>query len=363
MNGGKRRGRGRPGYALAWVTVVLILVGLIVGPLLLLVSTSLMSSNVHEDSMQRFYASDAGVEAALKQLRAGVTTVSPFELNGNSVDVVIVDEGDGLYKVTSTATDLDDGKTTSVESYVSMDSLDLGFMLGGAITSNGDVTIQSGSEITGDVVYSGDLDNKGTIDGNVTQTEQDWPSAQELADYYWDDVKDLTPFAASSIDVADTPDIGPLYRNGSLDIDSSSTGVTATLQGTVYVAGNLEIGQTNKDFTLDLNGHTIFAEGTIGIGGKCTITGTGCIIAAGDVTFQPNIASDPNNFVLVMSVEGTVTFQPSGDFYGAVVGNSEITLQPNCTLTWVDPGGSGDVDFPTGDKTVMEVLTYTITDT
>lgn len=57
------------GYALALVLILLILVGLIIGPLLLLMTTSLMSAQRHEEGMLGFYAADAGIEDAAYKIQ------------------------------------------------------------------------------------------------------------------------------------------------------------------------------------------------------------------------------------------------------------------------------------------------------
>ena len=61
----------------------------------------------------------------------------------------------------------------------------------------------------------------------------------------------------------------------------------------------------------------------------------------GDINFQPKMASiddpDEDDLIFVMSVEGTVNFQPNGDFHGSVAGNVEVNLQPGTSLTWNGP--------------------------
>ena len=348
------------GYAFVLVLILLILIGLIIGPLLLLMTTTLKSSHYHEEWMLSFYAADAGIEDAAYKIRhddpnlpdIGVPYIyfiedeygEVLEINDSDVEVTIdriEDPDDEVYKITSIATS--GGGSTTVESYVKADRVDLSGFGDNAITTNGEVTIMPGSEVEGDIEYDPDY----------------WPTAEQLAAYFWEDVEDETPFASGTIDVDDYSSIGPLYRDGSLDIFSSQEDVTLTLTGTVYVTGDLDIGKTNQDFTLDLSGQSIFVEGEIDIGGKCTITGSGCIIAVGDVFFLPNISSEEGDFVFLMSVEGTVTFQPNGDYYGSVAGDVEVTLQPGSSLTFVDPEGSG-FEFPSGGIAELDIRTYTI---
>jgi hypothetical protein len=46
--------------------------------------------------------------------------------------------------------------------------------------------------------------------------------------------------------------------DSALDIYSSNSTATLTLMNTFYVTGDLDIGKTNQDFVLDLNGQTNF---------------------------------------------------------------------------------------------------------
>ena len=38
--------------------------------------------------------------------------------------------------------------------------------------------------------------------------------------------------------------------------------------------------------------------------------------------------------IFIMSVDGTTTLQPSGDFYGSIAGSVEIDLQPNTSVNY-----------------------------
>jgi len=129
------------------------------------------------------------------------------------------------------------------------------------------------------------------------------------------------------------------------------------------------IGQIDQDFTLDLNGNTIFVESAtifdedskyaLKIGGKCTIIGSGCIIAVGDIEFKPNLNCSLNDYVLVMSIEGKTYMQPNGDFYGTLAGSSEVYIQ-NGDACWTNPYNvDGGLNFP--GFAVDKSLYYSIT--
>ena len=88
------------GYAFALVLILLILIGLIIGPLLVLMTTTLMSSYYHEEWMLGFYAADAGIEDAAYKIRHSDPNLPPTagdpsyeytiaDVNDNEVTVAI----------------------------------------------------------------------------------------------------------------------------------------------------------------------------------------------------------------------------------------------------------------------------------
>ncbi len=364
----KSMARNQEGQTIPLVLVIMVVGAMIIAALFLYLNASLLLVGKNQQNIDSYYAADSGIDHALNQFRdvvqnpgfSGIEQFDPYELNDNSVDVTLEDKGDSLYKITSTATG-DTGSAT-VESYVRFH--DYAFFFDSAITSNNDVTIMPGSTVTGNVTYTGTIDGEENIDGNVTQVDEiaPWPTIDYFSSFYWEDVKDLEPFPYDSIDIKNTPAIGPLYRDGSLDIVSSKAEAEAQLNGTVFVAGEtniLKIGTINKDFTLDLNGQTIYVEGDIIVGGRCTLTGSGCIIAGGDIDFQPNASSGPDYFVFVLSIEGTVNFQPGGNFYGSLAGDVMVNLQPGCYVEDTNPSDEG-VNFLFGDQARLEIQTYEI---
>jgi hypothetical protein len=137
------------------------------------------------------------------------------------------------------------------------------------------------------------------------------------------------------------------------------------LEGTVYVTGNLGIGDAPeaKDFTLNLNGQTVFCDGDIYITGKTDIIGSGSIIAKGDIHFEPNFTSSDGYVLLlalegnlefwptgdftgfVMSADGQVDFKPGGIFRGSVAGDVVVVLDSNVTVIY-QSAVEANIDFP-----------------
>jgi hypothetical protein len=113
-----------------------------------------------------------------------------------------------------------------------------------------------------------------------------------------------------------------------LTTDNTGDDATLVLDGSVYVTRNLEFQQSGKkEYTVDLNGQTLFAEGSIFFSSKrVSICGPGCIIAIGDLDFSPNIASREDDFVLLMSITGELSVDPSGQFTGCWPAIPPLTL-------------------------------------
>lgn len=383
--------REEAGQAFILALIMLLLGGLIIAPLLGFMGTGLKSGQAYEKRMTELYAADAGVADALWQIQTRAdglpTDVDPgplpytmADVNDKQVDYTIEYKDDHTYKITSTGTTTDVGSKTTIESYIVVE--DYGFLLDSAITSNTDVEIGSNSEVKGDIRCPEDelyLSPTATWDDEEYDQntdpipEEDWPKKDGLIWFYEQDVDTSDLYPDETIDVnlvGDDPYIiGPLYREGDLDIYSSKVDEPARLDGTVYVTGDLRIGKTNKPFILNLNGNTIFVESdsdvAIDIGGNCTLIGSGCIVAIGGIKAYPHIISEEGDFLLIMSVEGVVDLQPIGTFYGAIVGDATVDMQPNCYLEWVEPPtGEDAVNFPwegyEGDKVLTEIRTWEI---
>ena len=363
--------KNKKGYMLPLALVIMTVGAIIIVALLNHLNTSLSLASKSEERAITYYAADSGFEDAFFFLQQGKGLGNwtetgaqqwerdVYEINDRTVAVSIVeDTGNQTYKITSTAT-TDSGSSTIIESYVFEQTFDLSPFGDNAITSNGDITIQPGSVIVGDVLYTDSIGGEENINGNVTPVDEIdwWLSTEEYIDYFLSQVDDSDPYPNPSIDANSISNIGPLYRQGDLDIYSSQDGKTLTLNGTVYVTGDLNIGGP-KDFTLDLNDQTIFVEGCLTIGGATNITGSGCLIAIGDVFFSPNIASGADDFLFTMSIEGCTQLNPGSTYYGSIAGNAEVTLQPGIQLEWIAPDSVG-FELPSGEPQ-QEILTYDI---
>jgi len=382
--------RHKKGHVLLLALVIIAIGALIMGALLLYLNTSMSASEKSEERALTYYAADSGFEDAYFWLQqdmdlAGWTETGnsswereqPIEINDRTVDVSVVEDFDNqTYKITSTATKTDSGESTTIESYVLKSQLNLSAFGADAITSNCSVKVQPQAGGEGDII--GDIRYEPTC--NITCIDDPscetfitngtvvadppppgiewWPEAEELQYVFGYLAKDAYTFTEDTLDVSVHSNIGPLYRDGDLEITSTVKYVDLFLDGIIYVTGNLIIGAQAQPFTLHLGNQTIFVEGYIKVGGKTTITGSGSIIALGDITFQPNMESGENDFIFIMSVEGEVKLLPDGDFWGAVAANDHVQVQPRDIVGHRDPEGVG-FEFP-GSDPIIDVLTYNI---
>jgi len=343
------------GQALVMALILLALGSLIIVPILNLAGTSLNYHRVVQRNTLETYAADSGVEYALCEIgndperyKTEVLQES-FIVNDKTVNVTTEYLDNDIYKITSVAT-TDSNSSTIIESYIHISPYPAFFNY--AITSRGDITIQPGSVVDGDVQYEGTLDNKGIITGDITQAPvENWPTAEGLSNFYWvEEEINKSLINISSGTEAKPYLIGPGHTTGNLEIKGKGV---AQLMGTLYVQGSVTF-ETHTG--IKLNGQTIYAEVDIAMQPGTNVWGPGCVIAVGDVQFQPHLATGEEAFILVMSVEGEIQFQPDNDFYGALAGNVEVTLQPNCSLNTTEPDDG--LDYPL--CTTLETLSYEI---
>jgi Flp pilus assembly pilin Flp len=392
----KRLIRDEKGAAMVLAVILLLVGGLIAAPLLAHMGTGVIAGEVYERRTAELYAADAGVEYAIWRIQSNNLTfdednhayLGPLPVNGRSVQVEIYREdldptcGEELrYQILSTAVTDDGGGTadisgTAIESYVSASYMDFSSMLDNAIVSDNSIIIHNNVDITGNVTSGGSVTTPGgdleDVDGTVTEdADLNWPSSAALSAYYLNQVEGgVSYYGDTLIDLeGNSCPLGPIYVEGKLDITSSDQHqeVTLTLSDTIYITGDTQVyGPTNDEpskLTIDLNGQTIFvaspssksrtppdAKPALSIE-KCNIIGSGCIIAVGDVYFAPKgEVGGENDFVLVMSIEGTTTLQPSGTFYGCIAGNLCVDVSSGLDATINNSGlaEGPDLNFPVG---------------
>jgi hypothetical protein len=368
------------GVAMVLALVLLLIGGLITAPLLSYMGTGLLTGEVYETRTAELYAADAGVEDAVWKIqnKDGYLPCSPSspdknytitDINGEGVEVNIasvfaVNNITFTYHVLSTTTA--DSSGTQIEAYVEGVNKygDYGDLLGQVITSQDEIDFPPHWE---DYVEPSEGEN-----APVENYDDPWPTADELSDFYLDDVKGVEPYDSDTLDLEGYDmEIGPFYRDGTLTIDNTgSTNATLTLTGTVYITGDTTI-EPNSDLLIDLNGQTIFVESdstkppkeALYIKApKISLIGPGVIIAVGDFYFEPNTPVGITEPIFVMSVDGITNVQPGGDFYGSIAGSVEVDLQPGTSINYPESGGwYDDLNFLIGiQKLVYSIDSYEI---
>ena len=420
----KKIARDENGNILILVLVLLVVGGLLLTPLLGLMSTGLVAGQVYEKKASELYAADAGVESAIWRIQSLQTNplewsgnrsqLAPLSVNDKAVDVDIYrTRVDGkthchivyMYQIQSTA-EGQTGSTTSVEAVLRSLDLDFSELTGAAIVSGRGATIQDQGAgglclVSGDIILDGPLDAGSFqhVNGNVTRETLIWPTQVELKGFYWADVKSSDDYYGDTeinaggnhcppgpVYINDEPiycpeepepaGLGPLFIDGEVEIlNKSNTEVALKLGGTLYITGDTEIGRKGQggppNLTLYLNGQTIFVESRSGVEDSgtavwiddwCEIKGPGAIVALGDIYVAPKgNVGDENNPVLIFSLEGKVHLQPSGNFHGSVVGYGGVYLAPKNKV--IHPSsGLGKIKFPgmTEGKEVYTLLSWEI---
>ncbi len=338
---------------------------------MMLMGSALVQGTTFENRTASLYAADAGVEQAIWYLdpansplisgglpmHTGESRTLPgMSIDGRTVSVTLAYLAEDTYQIMSTS--VSSTETISITTVVGETFNNYTDIMTHVITSQGDYTIQGGqASVTPD---TGDNAPIANYDGP-------WPGANELSAFYY---VNTTPYASATLNVTNYPTGVPeILRLGTLDIVATANAVY-TLEGDIYITGDTLIGMTGSNFTLDLNGHSIYVKSNtagnqyaLRIGGKCTLIGSGSIIAEGNIEFKPNLATNLSDYVFVLSVNGKTYMQPNGNFYGTLAGSTEVYLQ-NGSVTYSSPFdeyGNYKIDFPgSGLSHFWGIITWSI---
>jgi len=319
--------KNQGGQALPMTLILLVLGGLLIVPMLSFMTTNLNANRVIETKTEGIYAADAGIQDALWKLANGVDPFpggamsyelteggNPVLINGMSVTIERVAIDENLYTLRSTSR-LDGDIKAVITAQAVAGSTDYSWLFEQAITSGGDIDTSPHDIIYGGVLcggeFNGDEDQVRT--GEITDNADiNFPPPEELMEFYlatFDPEVDTYyppdhsyPSGTYTIQSGTTKDdphmIPAIYRIGDLTINGNGYG---KLSGTIYLTGKLWVAPGT---TIDLNGHTIFSEwnsscdpvtgecddtNAINFQPNCSIYGPGCIIAVGNINYQPNL--------------------------------------------------------------------------
>ena len=317
----KRIMRDEKGKALVLALVLLVVGGLILTPLLGLMTTGLAAGQVYEKKTAELYAADAGVEDAINWLLHGKPIdwgwewdgeagtgyrATPLGVNDKDVDVTVEALVDpNTYKVTSVATS-PEGSTTVLSTLWAIHWIKGCYEVGendtfyGDIYVEGDVTAVNLGQIVGTVTLSGnlDLDNNSTlegdasVDGNIVLDNNSTISGTIICvtgnitlssnSDITADIRFLGADCTLTISAPDAFVTGNIWADGNLTIDI----LTGNAAG-VEITGDVYAPQGTVDVHLNKNNSEL--EGDIYAGGSISITGNGDHTG----TAYPDYTGDP----------------------------------------------------------------------
>jgi hypothetical protein len=338
----KRLVRGEKGYVLIAALLVLLVLGLISGPLLSYMVSGLRAGHIFETGAAELYSADAGVEDAVWRIpNAGLCPGSPTthytisDVNGKSVDVTVTltNNVTGIltYKITSIAVTYDSGNTaalasgTIIESYLLFTpggELDI---FSGALASETSIDLAKDSAVYGDIYHCGAFDNSIIINdpgGWVDKGCGEFPDQSENLAF-------ANTFKALAM-------AGTTYQNG-LTIDTDRP------LGPAYIIGDLDINM-KKAGSIVLNG-IVYVTGKINVENGLTVTGTGSIIAEGDINFKMDLTYSVTGDSIIMSLNGGIDIDKAPGINALLYApNGLINFKKEALVTGGVVGARIDVD-------------------
>ena len=340
--------REQKGQVLPLALAMLAVGSLVLVPLLNLTETALRSGMREESRMNEHYAANAGIMDGMREIVAdspqlpGISenwTYSISDTNSRSVSVTITTVSEGNWTITSTATSVS-GNGTILDCRVQERTY-----TPNALTS-ASVTVVSGATINGNVRFDstiGTLTQEGTLNGEIVDRPIEFPTMAEVVAFY-DDATQGAPEHAGDMTlilgtetIGDPYSLGPIRILGDLDIQGDPGGAVR-FDGIVYVEGDVSIGEVR----VYQNGHTLFADGTVGItvASGAKPYDSGCIVARSSITIACNI--NHADYLLVWGLMGDVDLILGGGYDGAVYcGEStvvgELMVESGTSITWVEP--------------------------
>lgn len=338
----KNASKDQQGKVLIMVLVLLVVGGLVLAPLLGLMSTGLAAGAVYEKKTDQLYAADAGIEDAINWLIHGKPVDwdwtwnegeqiwergIPLDVNDNDVGVTVEQlPEDNTYKVTATATDGD--RSTTVLSTLwaiarisgcseigehdtfvgdvhvtgDLTAGQYGTIVGNLIV-DGDVTMQQHSGIEGDMLIDGDLHvgQYSSIEGDVICLTGDVTlenNSEINADIHF-----LGEDCTLRIAKPDAYIRGNIWADGALTISiDQGNAVAAEVAGHVYAPNGNVYVYLNKP-NAELQGD-IYAGGSIAVSGNGAHTGTAYAEYDGAAPFTiPECPALPVNPVEIYTYE------------------------------------------------------------
>jgi hypothetical protein len=320
------------GQALIIALVLLALVSLILPPLLNLASSALLQGTMIENRTKRIYAADAGVESAWLNISNGALNL-PSDVNDQwtyfvdnlasdttvNVTITLLSQSENSNKYTVNSISNFRNNSNTIDATITTQKGDYSYFMDNLLTTEGDLYFKNKVTVNGPIqgAYLS-LKDPEPGDGyveNVPDPAIVWPSESELQSHYSD-----------------------------LDTLPDGTTISSDLTSDIHVTGTCDIESIN------LNGHTVFADSIINVAGG--LTGEGCLVAIGNIEISNHLdTGEPGSGIFLVSL-GRINFDPGANFYGWAAGKEGLTLKngggSSCTilpfnydLNFPGLGGSG----------------------
>jgi len=325
------------GAAMFLVLILLLIGGLITTPLLAHMGTGLIGGEVYERRADELYAADAGVEDAIWKIQhqAGYLPCNPSsppraynitDVNGKSVHVTIDYQDGETYRINSIAITDDGGGTaaidssTTVEAYIEIMVFDL---FAGALVSMSDIDFSKDCSVSGDIYYVGEITGQEYehIDGEEIQVPLSAFPTPEQNEAFAQQFKDEALVGGThpgDMTIDSDRDLGPLYITGNLYVEDK---VQLNLEGTIYVEGTIDFKKDSE------------------------VTGSGSIVAVGDIYLSklPDYGIEGDS--IIMSLNGDITFKKEASIEALVYApNGYINIDKAMTVTGGVIGANINVD-------------------
>ena len=182
------------GHILLISLLVMVVGGIVLAGLFLYLDTSLSFVSRSEAEAISFYTADSGIEEAICWLQQGQVQDEvwecdegepqkcerdPYTINQRDVDIEIEEASeysDQTYKLTSTATNDGNSASTTIVSYVAIETANIPLYASNALVSNDDMKGGSDGYVEGGAIYTGDLDIGGGWTGDDPEQVSEIPA-------------------------------------------------------------------------------------------------------------------------------------------------------------------------------------------
>jgi len=366
------------GRTLAWTLIIMSIGALLIPTFLSHASTNLLAARATEEGLRELYAADSGVEYVLLQLKNGVLEGQQgYGINNRYVEVTWrVYISPTTYVITSVATSLIDGSSTTIVSHVGSVESETVESSGSPVfeyavaSLDGDVTLDGSSKVEAEGTDCGAkahangnivLDWSTKVDGiaNATGTV-DIPEWGYPPDFYCEEHEGVDqlvpPEVSTSTYKAEAQDVQCAQCAACGDYTHTNWDEDPGTYGRVHASGWMNIGSwwptgpyqftdtvcAGTDIDIVGNEREVIFNGSVKAGQDLNITGSEAITFKGPVCVGQDLEISSGSGDVMLVFEGPVKVE--GNLY--IGGARPVTFKSTvCVGQLLEVGGSGDLVF------------------